>query len=53
MNNAQKFREVFGIYATEMWSMTEQQFLEWLNGEYSEERPCLSDETKSSQKRNL
>ena len=34
MNNADRFKEVFGIYATEMWSMPEKLFLEWLNDEY-------------------
>ncbi len=49
MNNAQKFEEVFGIYATEMWCMTEQQFLEWLNGEYREERPLVCPCRKSEE----
>ncbi len=31
MTNAEKFQEVFGIYATEMWAMSEQDFLKWLN----------------------
>ena len=31
MNNAEKFREVFGLYATELWSMPEGVFLAWLN----------------------
>ena len=33
MTNAQKFRETFGIYATEMWAMSEQDFLKWLNAD--------------------
>ena len=34
--NADKFREVFGIYATELWAMPEAKFLEWLNAKGSE-----------------
>lgn len=33
-NNAEVFKNTFGIYATELWSMTEKEFLEWLNGRY-------------------
>lgn len=32
--NADLFKQIFGIYATELWSMSESQFLEWLNSEY-------------------
>lgn len=39
MTNAEAFRYDFGIYATELWSMTEKQFLEWLNAECDRERP--------------
>jgi hypothetical protein len=31
MINADKFKEVFGIYATELWAMPEADFLKWLN----------------------
>lgn len=34
MNNAEKFQEVFGYYATEMWAKPETEFLEWINSEY-------------------
>lgn len=34
MNNAKKFQQIFGIYATELWLMTEKDFLKWLNAEY-------------------
>ena len=34
--NADKFRKMFGIYATELWAMPEAKFLEWLNAERSE-----------------
>ena len=36
MNNAEKFMEIFGIYATEMWAMSESDLLEWLNIDYEE-----------------
>ena len=31
MNNAEKFKQIFGLYATELWSMPEGDFLAWLN----------------------
>ena len=31
MTNADKFKEIFGIYATELWAKPEKEFLEWLN----------------------
>ena len=31
--NADKFRDIFGMYATEMWAMPEVDFLKWLNTE--------------------
>ena len=32
VNNAEKFKQTFnGLTATEMWSMPEKEFLEWLN----------------------
>ena len=40
MTNAEAFRYDFGIYATELWAMTEAQFLEWLNAECDRERPA-------------
>ena len=33
MTNADKFRHLFGIYATELWAMPESDFLEWLNAD--------------------
>ena len=33
MTNADKFEQLFGIYATELWAMPESDFLEWLNKE--------------------
>ena len=35
MTNADKFKSLFGLYATELWSMPEKDFLEWLNSEVS------------------
>ena len=36
MKNADKFKSVFGLYATELWAMPEGEFLRWLNSEYTE-----------------
>ena len=33
MTNADKFKHLFGIYATELWAMPEKDFLKWLNSE--------------------
>jgi len=33
MINADKFKSIFGLYATELWSMPEKDFLKWLNSE--------------------
>lgn len=33
MTNADKFKSIFGIYATELWAKSEEDFLEWLNSE--------------------
>lgn len=37
MTNGDLFENIFGIYATELWSMTENDFLNWLNAEYNGE----------------
>ena len=34
--NAEKFREVFGFTATELWAKPESEFLDWLNAEVTE-----------------
>jgi len=39
MTNGEAFEYDFGIYATELWAMTEEQFLEWLNAPCDRERP--------------
>ena len=31
MNNAEKFKQIFGLYAIELWSMPGGDFLEWLD----------------------
>lgn len=31
--NADLFKQTFGIYATELWVMTNADFMEWLNSE--------------------
>ena len=43
MNNAEKFEKCFGIYATELWAMPEQDFLKWLSDE-AEEKKWISCE---------
>lgn len=35
MTNADKFKEVFGIFATELWSKPENEFLKWLNADFA------------------
>ncbi len=35
--NAEIFQQTFGIYATELWSMKEEDFLKWLNTERGNE----------------
>lgn len=39
MKNADKFKAVFGLHATELWSMSEEDFLKWLNSESTETEP--------------
>ncbi len=34
MTNAELFWQIFGRYATEVWSMSENEFLDWLNSSY-------------------
>jgi len=33
MTNADKFKSLFGLYATELWTMPEKDFLKWINSE--------------------
>lgn len=37
MTNADKFKEIFNCYATELWALPENEFLIWLNNEYNEQ----------------
>ena len=39
MKNADIFKRVFGLYATELWAKPECEFLEWLNADEQQE-PC-------------
>ena len=36
MTNADKFKGIFGLYATEIWAKPEKEFLEWLNEDVPE-----------------
>ena len=36
MTIAEKFKEVFQLYATEVWAMPEREFMCWLNEKYPE-----------------
>lgn len=42
MTNAEKFERLFGLYATELWSKSEKDFLAWLN----EEAPAQPEQKK-------
>lgn len=33
MTNSERFRNIFGVYATEIWALPEEEFLQWLNSE--------------------
>lgn len=48
MNNAEKFQEVFGYYATEMWAKPESEFLEWINSEYVLKEDTAMDKEQKS-----
>lgn len=50
MTNAEKFKQIFGIYATELWAMSEEEFLAWLNAEAKTEDwiPCSERLPKSN-----
>ncbi len=37
MTNGDKFKSIFGIYATELWAKSEENFLEWMNSETEEQ----------------
>ena len=35
MTNAEKFKNIFGLYATEFWAKSEKDLLKWLNTPYN------------------
>lgn len=41
MTNAERFKSIFGLYATEVWAMPENNFLKWLNAEAVESEPIV------------
>lgn len=46
MNNAEKFKHIFGLYATELWAMSEESFLSWLNSSYDKNKKGKWNEVK-------
>lgn len=40
MLNNEKFQETFNLTATELWSMSEENFLKWLNSKYVINEKC-------------
>ena len=38
MTNAEKFQQMFNLYATELWALPEKEFLKWLNTENQSEQ---------------
>ena len=38
MNNAEKFQQIFGLYAEELWAKPVEDFLEWLNAKAQSEQ---------------
>lgn len=36
MKVADRFKQIFGVYATEIWALPEDKFLNWLNSEAPE-----------------
>ena len=47
MTNGDLFENIFGIYATELWSMTENDFLNWLNAEADDMKFSIKSMTNS------
>jgi hypothetical protein len=50
MTNAEKFKQLFGIYATELRAMPEEKFLEWLNAEALEKQEWHNAKTDPPKK---
>ena len=38
MNNAEKFRQVFGYFSSEIWAMPEKSFCDWMGARYLEQK---------------
>ena len=49
MTNADLFKQIFGIYATDLWSKPEAEFLEWLNSEQEPKWIPVSERLPDSQ----
>ena len=45
MTVADRFKQVFGVYATEIWALPEADFLKWLNSEAPEIRIGIREMT--------
>ena len=45
MTNAEKFKINFGLYATELWAMSEESFLSWLNSAYEKREEGKKENT--------
>lgn len=43
MTNSERFRNIFGVYATEIWALPEEEFLQWLNSEEQKTGKWLYD----------
>ncbi len=53
MNNAEKFKSQFGLYASELWAMPEKEFLMWLNAEFQPAVPELRYDIYSIQDKRM
>lgn len=44
---ADRFKQIFGVYATEIWALPESDFLNWLNSEAPELKIGIREMTNS------
>lgn len=44
---ADRFKQIFGVYATEIWALSESDFLNWLNSEAQELKIEIREMTNS------
>lgn len=44
---ADRFKQIFGVYATEIWALPESDFLNWLNSEAPELKIEMREMTNS------